>query len=357
MSGRLGGDFCLVCGADPPLFGDRMCEPCVRVRTTLATLPENVPWVRCARCGIVELDGKWEATKEADIWDELLHRHLGVHERAEDIQLAMEPVKVSDRHTLLHIQIEGVIDELLYQEEHTMRARMANGVCLTCTRRAGNYFEATVQLRSSGRRLSEEEFTKLRTTLDEVLAKLSDDPMFFITNEGPVTGGYDVVLGSKGLARAWGRHLVAEYGGMTVETNTTVGRKDGVDVTRLTMLYRKPGYEIGDLVHWRHHHWRPSTWTREGAVLERVDRRERTGATWRDLEQASVVAQRSAMLRVPFINEDASVGEFLDPNTWTMESVRLPFDHTPGRQGLIARVDGEWMALPWMGLDEQENAA
>lgn len=357
MSGRFGGEFCLVCGAEPPLFGDRMCEPCTRARTQLATVPENVPWVRCARCGIVEIDGKWEQTTEADIWDELMHRNVGIHERAEDIQLAMEPVKVSDRHTLLHIQIEGVIDELLYQEEHRMRTRMANGVCLTCTRRAGNYFEATVQLRSSGRRLSEEEFTKLRHTLDLVLEKLSDDPMFFITSEGPVTGGYDVVLGSKGLARSWGRHLVDEYGGMVVETNTTVGRKDGVDVTRLTLLYRKPGYEIGDLVQWRRQHWRPATWTKEGAVLERVGRRERTGASWRDLEHAKVVAQRKEMLTVDFINEDATVGEFLDPSSWNMEAVRLPFDHVPGRQGLLAKVDGEWMTMPWMALDEKEDEA
>ena len=100
---------------------------------------------------------------------------------------------------------------------------MANGVCLTCTRRAGNYYEATVQLRSTGRKLSEEEFQNLRATLDTVKESLSDDPMFFITNEGPVTGGYDVVMGSKGLARAWGRHLTKEYGGQVVETNSTVG--------------------------------------------------------------------------------------------------------------------------------------
>ena len=90
-----------------------MCEPCLRARTVLAKVPENVPWVRCARCGIVEIEGKWENTTEAEVWDELLHRNLTVHERAEDIQLAMEPVTVSDRHTLLHIQLEGVIDDLL----------------------------------------------------------------------------------------------------------------------------------------------------------------------------------------------------------------------------------------------------
>ena len=255
---------------------------------------------------------------------------------------------------LLYIQIEGVIDNLLFEEEHTMRARMANGVCLTCTRRAGNYFEATVQLRSSARRLSEEEFTKLRTTLDDVLDKLSDDPMFFITSEGAVTGGYDVVLGSKGLARAWGRHLISEYGGMVVETNSTVGRKDGVDVTRLTLLYRKPGYEIGDVIAWRGHTWRPTSWTKEGAIMERVDRRERTGASWRDLEQAKVVAQLPELVRVDFVTEDASVGEFLDPLNWSMESVRLPYDHEAGRKGLLVRKDDAWLALPHFAIDLPE---
>ena len=351
MSTNLGGEFCLVCGADPPLFGDRMCEGCLRARTVLAKIPENVPWVRCARCGIVEIEGKWENTSEEAIWDELMHRNLVVHERAEDVELAMEAVKISDRHTLLHIQLEGIIDDLLFQEEHTMRARMANGVCLTCTRRAGNYFEATVQLRSSARRLTEQEFQRLRSTLDDVLDKLADDPMFFITNEGPVTGGYDVVLGSKGLARAWGRHLVTEYGGMVMETNSTVGRKDGVDVTRLTLLYRKPGYEIGDVVAWRGNLWRPSAWTKEGAIMERVDRQERTGATWRDLETANVVAQLHEALEVEFINEDTSVGEFLDPTTWTMASVRLPYEHISGRRGLLVRHDDAWLALPHLTVD------
>ena len=232
-----------------------------------------------------------------------------------------------------------------------MRARMSNGVCLTCTRRAGNYFEATVQLRSSARRLSEEEFQTLRATLDSVLAEMPDDPMFFITKEGPVTGGYDVVLGSKALARAWGRHLISQHGGQITTTTSVVGRKDGVDLTRLTLLYRKPGYELGDVVRWRGSLWRPSTWTGEGAILERIERRERTGATWRDLENANVVARLSEFVYADSINEDASVAEFLDPNDWKMTAVRLPFEHTPGRKLLLARIDGEWICLPRLGMD------
>jgi nonsense-mediated mRNA decay protein 3 len=256
---------------------------------------------------------------------------------------------------MIYLQLEGVIDSLLFQEEHTMRARMANGVCLTCTRRAGNYYEATVQLRSSGRKLSEIEYNNLRATLDNVLEMLADDPMFFITSEGPVTGGYDVVMGSKGLARSWGRHLTKEHGGQVVETNSTVGRKDGVDVTRLTLLYRKPGYDLGDVIRWRDNFWRPASWTKDGAVVERVDRQERTGASWRDLESAQVVSQMTEHLVVDLINQDSSVGEFLDPNTWVMASVKLPWDHNGRKSIRIARIDGEWIALHHMAIDENDS--
>ena len=89
--------------------------------------------------------------------------------------------------------------------------------------------------------------------------------------------------------------------------------------------------------------------------MERVDRRERTGATWRDLEQAKVLAQRHELSHVEFINEDASVGEFLDPTTWAMDHVRLSYDHTPGRAGLLMKHDDAWLALPYMAVDEPET--
>ena len=85
--------------------------------------------------------------------------------------------------------------------------------------------------------------------------------------------------------------------------------------------------------------------------MERVDRQERTGATWRDLKSASVVAQLHEALEIEFINEDASVGEFLDPTTWNMDSVRLPYDHAVGRKGLLVRHEDAWLALPHLSID------
>ena len=347
----LGGEFCLVCGAEPPLFSGRMCEKCTRDRVSLVKVPKNVPWTKCARCGIIDFQGKWSHVDSEDLWYELVQRNVEFHTEVEDLEVGLVAQEVDGRHTLIHLEIEGVIDDLLYTEKHTMRARMSNGVCLTCTRRAGNYFEATVQLRSSARRLSEEEFQTLRATLNDVLEEMPDDPMFFITNEGPVTGGYDVVLGSKALARAWGRHLISEHGGQITTTTSVVWRKDGVDLTRLTLLYRKPGYEIGDVVRWRGDLWRPSAWSGEGAILEKISRRERTGASWRDLENANVVARMSELVYHEPLSEDSSVAEFLDPSNWKITAVRLSYEHVPGRKLLLARVDGEWICLPRLAVD------
>ncbi len=355
MNRELGGDFCLVCGSDPPLFSDRMCEACTRKRTKLANVPENTNFTQCARCGLIDIQGRWVSIPEDTLWDELIQRNVAFHQDAEEIGLGFEPQIVSDRHTLIHMQMEGVIDDLLYTEEHTMRARRSNGVCLTCTRRAGNYFEATVQLRSTGRRLEEEELNNLRSSLDAVIENLSDDPMFFITNEGPVTGGYDVVMGSKGLARAWGRHLTETWGGQVTETNSTVGRKDGVDVTRLTLLYRKPGYDLGDVVRWRGDLWRPSSWSKDGAIMERISRQERTGATWRDLDGVTVLAQMKDHLLVDILNLDDSAAEFLDPGNWQMTSVRLPWDFNGDSQLRLAKIDGEFIALHDMALDHAKS--
>jgi nonsense-mediated mRNA decay protein 3 len=347
----LGGEFCLICGAEPPLFSDRMCEKCTRERVSLAKVPKNVPWTRCARCGIIDFQAKWSNVASEDLWHELVQRNVEFHSDIEDLELGLIAREVDGRHTLIHLEIDGVIDGLAYNEKQTMRARMSNGVCLTCARRAGNYFEATVQIRSSARRLSDEEFQLLRKTLDTVMTEMPDDPMFFITSEGPVTGGYDVVLGSKSLARAWGRHLISKHGGQVTATTSVVGRKDGADLTRLTLLYRKPGYALGDIIRWRGELWRPSNWTGDGAILTKVEKRERTGATWRDLENANVISRLQEFVYLDAIGEDSSVAEFLDPRTWNMSAVRLPYEHVPGRNLLLARVDDEWVCLPRLGVD------
>ncbi len=352
---ELGGDFCIICGSPPPLLHERMCESCLRQRTTLAEIPSTVQHQRCARCGLVEVQGRWIEIADDDLWEELTQRVLKVHEDVRNLNVVLSPQRVDERNTRLHLELIAEIHGMQMHEQHEILARMSNGVCLTCTRRAGNYFEATVQLRSAGRRLDEIELTEMRGSLNSLIAEMQPDPMFFITDEGPVQGGYDVVMGSKSLARTWGRRLMHRWGGQVKETNSVVGRKDGADLTRLTLLYRRPAYDVGDVVRWRDSLWRISSWSNDGAVLSKVEYSQRTGLSWRDLEKAQVLSRQRDHIVVELLNVDSSAGEFLDPRNWRTSIVRLPYDHQGYGSVRLAEVEGEWVALPRLNVDKEEE--
>ena len=204
-----------------------------------------------------------------------------------------------------------------------------------------------MQIRSAGRKLEDDELSEIRTSLDTLLSTMEPDPMFFITKEGPVVGGWDVTMGSKSLARTWARHMTQRWGGQTKETHTVVGQKDGIDVTRLTVLYRKPGYNLADVVKWRNRLWMIGAWQKDGPILLAVDRHEKTGASWRDLEKAVVVSRFVDQVEVDVLNRDASAAEFMDPKNYKMQAVRLPYDDDGSQTTLrLAWIVDEWVAIP-----------
>ena len=343
----LGEAFCVVCGSSDPLTSNRLCESCFRERVTLSELSATIQGVRCPKCSVVLYSGRWVSIPDEELHHGVVQQELAVDERASGLEVGIHAEPVDERNTRLTVQTVGEIDGLEFADEHTIMLQLSNGICPSCSRRAGNYYESTVQLRSSGRRLSEDELTALRETLDSVIGEMEPNPMFFINYEGAVSGGWDVVLGSKALARAWGRYLTKRYGSSTKESNTVVGRKDGEEITRLTVLYRKPAFDIGDIIHFRRADWVVAGWQKDGALLHALDRRERTGASWRDLEKSKVRARVKDHLNVDLLNRDSSGGEFLDPRDWQVRTVSLPFDDDGSNMSLrIALIGDEWVALP-----------
>jgi len=68
---------------------------------------------------------------------------------------------------------------------------------------------------------------------------------------------------------------------------------------------------------------------------------------------ANVAARRKDILEVELLTEDDSVGEFLDPTNWKMSSVRLPYTYEQQSKILLCKVEGEWIAVPRLGIDEK----
>ena len=282
-----------------------------------------------------------------DIADLRIRENLVAEERAENVKISFSVEVIDDRTCRLHVEASGTIEGHQFDDRHEALLQTSNAVCPPCTRKAGSYFEATVQLRSAGRRLDDIELKQLRGTLDEMLERMESDPMFFITKEGPVTGGWDLQLGSKAMAKNWGRRLVRSFGGTTKETSTVVGSNDGIDVTRLTLSYRKPAYELDDVVRFRKQLWMIDGWQSDGPSLRRLDRYERSGATWRDMEKSIVVCPSREQHFAEVMNRDSSAVEVMDPTDYKMVTVALPYDDDGKASRIrIGFIDGAWVALP-----------
>ncbi len=350
-----GGAFCITCGAEPPLSSDRLCEGCLRKRTTLSKMPDRIQQNRCAKCEAYEVNGRWSQMGDNDLADLRIRENLVLEDRAGKMDVGFSVEAIDDRTSRLHVEVEGEIEGHQFHDSHSPLLQTSNAVCTACARKAGSYFEATVQLRSAGRKLEAQELADLRATLDDLIDSMEAIPLFFVTKEGPVPGGWDLQLGSKSLARSWGRSLVRAFGGSVKQSSTVVGSNDGIDVSRLTLSYRKPAYALGDVVRHNKGLWVIDSWQKEGPILRRLDRFERSGATWRDMESCSVACSREEQHLVQVMNRDSSAAEVMNPSDFRMSTVALPYDDDGKASELrIGFIDGEWVALPVLAKEAEE---
>ena len=341
------GAFCIACGAEPPLTTDRMCENCFRKRNRLTNISDSLLQYRCPKCDNQEVRGRWSKITNEDLADLRIREGIEYSAKSKNVKLGFAIEEIDDRSTRLHIDVSGEIEGYTFLENHVSLMQTSNAVCPACTRKAGSYFESIVQLRSAGRKLSPEELKVVRKTLDEMLEDMESDQMFFITSEGPVTGGWDMQLGSKAMARSWGKKLVQKFGGTIKETSTVVGSNDGIEVTRLTLSYRKPAYTIGDVVKIKNNLWLVSRWQKEGPLLRRLKFYERTGVTWRDMEKSIVVCAVQDQHLVEILNRDSSAVEIMDPLDYSIVTVALPYDDDITSSKIqIGFIDDIWLAIP-----------
>jgi hypothetical protein len=70
------------------------------------------------------------------------------------------------------------------------------------------------------------------------------------------------------------------------------------------------------------------------------------------MEKATVLCSQNEQLIVDLITQDESAGEFLNPNTWTPVTIRLPYDYSGSSSIRVAKVEGEWFSLPNLSVDE-----
>lgn len=340
---------CPKCGEPSPLG---LCDRCRLAMATLLNCPGSVEVTACPVCGSVLVRGRWQDT-EASV-EELISNavadEIGVHQELNDPEVSISVERKNATQYRVSVHLAGTFGELAAEDECIVAATVQRATCERCSRMAGNYYEATIQVRGSAGAPGSEELAKSRKIAEGVTETcfLRGDRLSFIQETKDVKGGIDLVVGSTAQGRSIAKAIQERFGGSVQESYKLVGMRDGKNVHRTSILVRLPRLRAGDLIRAR------------GTFLEvrgfdgkrTACRSLRDGATGylslEDSEDVIVIGNRSTAERAVVVAEDRDVLEIMDPESYRTVSTSRPrlLEAKPGDEVEFLRFRDEIILLP-----------
>ncbi len=232
--------FCVECGREGPTF-EGLCAECFLRKHPLVRPPGVLDVTVCAHCDRVDVGGRWERTGLEEALPALLEARVPVDARAARHAFTVTSRREDDRNLLLSVVLTADLHGLPAEERFQVRVRVKRGVCPTCSRQRGQYFEAILQLRATGRPVRGDERDRLLAFVDAAIARrTAKGEELFISKVEDVRGGPDVYLSSNAAARSLARELADAFRGTVGASPKIFGRKLGKDLYRVTYVVRLP---------------------------------------------------------------------------------------------------------------------
>jgi nonsense-mediated mRNA decay protein 3 len=237
--------FCPKCGKETEELFDSVCKDCFRQGIALlepASLELSVSI--CPHCGGF-FKGKEQTSIDFVVEDSVrkaIRKKYGAEIPVEFAGLSVELAenKRSARvYMVLKAEISGVAIEESY--DHTFTLKRA--ICERCSRIAGGYYAAIVQIRADWRIPTDDELAVAETIAVSAIKELD-----FVSREQLLKEGLDIYVSSADYGRRIARAVVKQFGGNYSESQKLYGRKGGRELYRVTFLVRLPGYSEGDVL-------------------------------------------------------------------------------------------------------------
>jgi len=174
-----------------------------------------------------------------DLAVSLVKGQLTINPAAKHVRTVLEPEMLDEKAVKVHIRVDAVVKGESVSREHDAMVRIKKESCDRCSRIAGNYYAAIVQVRAEGRFPTEKERSKSKEIAQDVIRRVQkSDRMAFISNIKELKEGIDIYVGSTSVGKQISKAIVTELGGRFSESAKLVGRKNGKDQYRVSYAVR-----------------------------------------------------------------------------------------------------------------------
>lgn len=212
---------CFVCGTRPAVI-DGWCAEDWNKEHALIKLPDRFDIIMCARCNRAKISGSWKN------WD--LENFLRSKAK---ISGRLDELKVTEKNGKFIVSVRGVVEHGFKPktEEHAVIIKFNKVSCPECSRAAGGYYEAIVQLRG---RITDSEINFFEHEAEKILAK--DARAFYSVKE--IKEGLDIKMGSASAANKLAELLKRRYRAEINKSYQLVSKKDSRDINRTIIAVR-----------------------------------------------------------------------------------------------------------------------
>src|SRR6267378_6783677 len=243
---------CIRCGKEegPSGLVRGLCADCFVETEKPVAVPEHITVLQCASCGSVLKGKTWtKGISDEELGPFALGEHVSVRPGTELVGLDGERGKGDDNSFDLVVRARLQVGQNAFERSFPTHIKVRRSLCDVCSRRAGSYFEAIVQVRGFDAPLDREHQERIRATVEDAVARLAGkEREVFLTKSEEVQGGLDFYLSSTSAAQRIAASLRDELGATLVRSGKIAGVKDGSELQRTTFSVRLPKFIRQDVL-------------------------------------------------------------------------------------------------------------
>jgi nonsense-mediated mRNA decay protein 3 len=201
----------------------------------------------CPRCSSYKHKNTWVQ----ESFDEILRQHIkDAFSISPELKNVTIQTQCDEQVRILHcmVSISGFLEGQPITEQHPLTIRIRRNTCDVCSREAGGYYEAIIQIRAEKRTFPKSELQILRSTVESLVTQMqkSGKRGLYITDFDENRQGLDFFLSEKATAFSIAKKIQEQFGGEFKQSASTAGMKDSKQLFRMTYLVRIPAYRKGD---------------------------------------------------------------------------------------------------------------
>ena len=317
---------CFRCGKEYPenrlIFG--LCADCFVETERPVTLPEHVAVLVCASCGSVLRGKTWmKPSLDDDLVERALADSFAVKAGVEVVSISHARGRGDQRSFDLKVDAEFKVAGQSFSLKLPAHFKIRTSLCDTCSRRAGSYFEAIIQVRAFEGALPVDHRARIRTAVEESVARIAEkEREVFLSKAEEKHGGLDFYLSSTTAAQRIANGLRDELGATLLRSGKIAGVRDGNELQRTTISVRLPKFIRNDILVSHERVYRVTKVQAKSIVVTDLETgvQENKGEDW--IKKAQTPGTEAAKADAVIVAVGREEVQLLDPVSFATVSLR-----------------------------------